>query len=59
MADQESLWRDKMNKRKRCIDRMNSFLVGIDMGEKESKACYMSTDGEIKEGFKFTMNRDG
>lgn len=38
---------------------MNSFLVGIDMGEKESKACYMSTDGEIKEGFKFTMNRDG
>ena len=31
---------------------MNSFVVGIDLGEKESNACYMSPDGEIKEGFK-------
>ena len=36
---------------------MNSFVVGIDLGEKESNACYMSPDGEIKEGFKFPMNR--
>ena len=38
---------------------MNSFVVGIDLGEKESDACYMSPDGEIKEGFKFPMNKEG
>ena len=38
---------------------MNSFVVGIDLGEKESNACYMSPDGEIKEGFKFPMNKEG
>ena len=27
---------------------MNSFVVGIDRGEKERDACYMSPDGEIK-----------
>ncbi len=48
-----------MNKGKRRIDPMNSFVVGIDLGEKESNACYMSPDGEIKEGFKFLMNREG
>ena len=48
-----------MNKGKRRIDRMNSFVVGIDLGEKESDACYMSPDGEIKEGFKFPMNKEG
>ena len=48
-----------MNKGKRRIDRMNSFVVGIDPGEKESDACYMSPDGEIKEGFKFPMNKEG
>ena len=46
-----------MDKGKKRIDRMNSFVVGIDLGEKESNACYMSPDGEIKEGFKFPMNR--
>ena len=30
---------------------MNSFFVGIDPGEKKSDACYMSPDGEIKEGY--------
>ena len=50
---------DKMNKGKRSIDRMNSFVAGIALGEKESKATYMSPDGEIKEGFKFPMNREG
>ena len=48
-----------MNKGKRRIDPMNSFVVGIDLGEKESNACYMSPDGEIKEGFKFLMNKEG
>ena len=48
-----------MNKGKRRIDRMNSFVVRIDLGEKESNACYMSPDGEIKEGFKFLMNKEG
>ena len=48
-----------MNKGKRRIDRMNSFVVGIDLGEKESNACYMSPDGEIMEGFKFPMNKEG
>ena len=48
-----------MNKGKRRIDRMNSFVVGIDLGEEESDACYMSPDGEIKEGFKFPMNKEG
>ena len=48
-----------MNDGKRSIDRMNSLVVGIDLGVKESNATYMSPDGEIKEGFKFPMNRDG
>ena len=47
-----------MNKGKRSIDRINSFVVGIDLGEKGSNATYMSPDSEIKEGFKFPMNRD-
>ena len=38
---------------------MNSFVVGIDLGEKESDACYVSPEGEIKEGFKFPMNKEG
>ena len=37
---------------------MNSFVVGIDLGEKESEATYMSPDGEIKEGFKLPKNRE-
>ena len=32
---------------------MNSFVVGIDLGEKESDGTYMSPDGEVKEGFRF------
>ena len=47
-----------MNKGKRRIDRMNSFVVGIDLGKKESEATYMSPDGEIKERFKFPMNKE-
>ena len=48
-----------MDKRKKSIDRMNSFVVGIDLGEKESFATYMAPDGDIKEQFSFSMNREG
>ena len=45
-----------MNKQKKRIDRMNSFVVGIDLGEKESSVAYMAPDGDIREEFKFFMN---
>jgi molecular chaperone DnaK (HSP70) len=48
-----------MDKGKKRIDRMNSFVVGIDLGEKESSVTYMAPDGEIKEEFKFFMNAEG
>ena len=48
-----------MNKGNRSIDRMNSIVARIDLGEKESNATYMPPDGKIKEGFKFPMNRAG
>ena len=35
---------DKVRKR---IDRMNSPVAGIDLGEKESFATYMAPDGEM------------
>jgi hypothetical protein len=38
---------------------MNSFVVGLDLGEKENHATYMSPDIEIKEGFRFLINREG
>ena len=38
---------------------MNSFVVGIDLGEMESFATYMAPDGDIKDQFKFPMNSDG
>ncbi len=34
---------------------MNSFVAGIDLGQKENNAMYMEPDGEIKEGFNFFM----
>ena len=52
-------WRDKVDKQKKRIDRMNSFVVGIDLGEKESFATYMAPDGDIKDQFKFPMTLDG
>ena len=48
-----------MDKQKRRIDRMNSPVVGIDLGEKESIVTYMAPDGDIREQFSFSMNRDG
>ena len=46
-----------MDKRKKRIDRMNSFVVGIDLGEKESSVIYMAPDGEIKEKLSFDSGR--
>ena len=37
----------KKNIDKRRIDNMNSYVVGIDLGEKESYATYMAPDGNI------------
>ncbi len=38
---------------------MNSFVAGIDPGEKESYAKYMAPDGDIREQFSFPMTLDG
>ena len=32
---------------------MNSFVVGIDIGEKESVATYKAPDGDVVEQFNF------
>ena len=40
-------------------ERMNSSVVGIDLGEKESVATYLLPDGTEKDQFTFTMNVDG
>jgi hypothetical protein len=37
---------------------MNSFIVEINLGEKENNATYMEPDGEIREGFNFFMNKE-
>ena len=37
---------------------MNSSVVGIDLGEKESVATYLLPDGTEKDQFSFTMNAD-
>ena len=38
---------------------MNSSVVGIDLGEKESIATYLLPDGTEKDQFSFTLNADG
>jgi len=47
-----------MYKEKRRIDRMNTFVVWMDLGEKESFATYMTPDGDIRDQFRFPMNSD-
>ncbi|MCL4329753.1 MAG: hypothetical protein M1533_01970 [Candidatus Thermoplasmatota archaeon] len=47
-----------MDKRTERIDHMNSFVAGIDPGEKESSATYIAPEGEIKEGFNLLMNKE-
>ncbi|MHB1492746.1 MAG: hypothetical protein ACYCR7_05090 [Thermoplasmataceae archaeon] len=41
-----------MDKQKRRIDRMNSPVAGIDLGEKESDTTYLAPDGDIREQFR-------
>lgn len=48
-----------MNKETRSVVLMNSCVVKIDKVEKESNAYCIAPDGEIKEGFKFPINRNG
>lgn len=48
-----------MYKREDRKERMNSQMVGIDLGGKESVATYMLPDSDIKEQFKFTMTDEG
>ena len=48
-----------MKKKKVNMKNMNDYAVGIDIGEKESVATYMSPSGDIIEEFTFSMNSDG
>ena len=38
---------------------MNSPVAGIDIGERESFSTYTQPDGDLREQFSFSMNRDG
>ena len=48
-----------MKRRKKNIGNMNSFVVGIDIGEEKSIATYLSPDGDVKDSFEFGMNSEG
>ena len=48
-----------MDRQKRRIDRMNSPVAGIDIGERESFSTYTQPDGDLREQFSFSMNPDG
>ena len=48
-----------MKRKKVNMENMNDYAVGIDIGEKESVATYMSPSGDIIEEFTFSMNSDG
>ena len=48
-----------MDRQKRRIDRMNSPVAGIDIGERESFATYMAPDEDLGEKFSFSMNPGG
>lgn len=54
-----AIGREKVDKQKKRIDRMNSSVVRIDLGEKESVATYMAPDRDIGERFKFQRTPDG
>ena len=49
----------KKNRKKKNDGNMNDYAVGIDIGEKESVATYMSPSGDIIEQFTFSMNSEG
>ena len=44
-----------MKRKKVNMKNMNDYAVGIDIGEKESVATYMSPSGDITEQFTFEM----
>ena len=48
-----------MKRRKVNMENMNDHAVGIDIGEKESVATYMSPSGDVIEQFAFPMNPEG
>ena len=48
-----------MKKRGNHATNMNEYVVGIDIGEKESVATYMSPSGDILDHFNFSMNDSG
>lgn len=49
----------KMNRKKKNDRNMNDYAVGIDIGEKEIVATYMSPSGDIIELFTFEMKDSG
>ncbi len=55
MTDQESLEDRNANKQRKRIDRMNSFVVDIELIDKETVSTYIALDGDVKEPFKFLM----
>ena len=48
-----------MKRKKVNMENMNDYAVGIDIGEKESVATYMSPSGDVIEQFTFPMNPEG
>jgi hypothetical protein len=48
-----------MKRRKDNRGNMNDYVVGIDIGERESVATYLSPTGDIIEQFSFEMNEGG
>ena len=48
-----------MNKGQRSVDRMKSFVVGINQEKNESNSIQMAPESAIKGSIKFLMNRDG
>ena len=43
----------KMNRKKKDKRNMNDYVVGIDIGEKESVTTYLSPSGDVLEQFSF------
>ena len=48
-----------MDKEKKRNKRMNSPVVGIDIGEGKSFATYLAPDGDVRDSFDFPMDTKG
>ncbi|MCL5785172.1 MAG: IS110 family transposase [Candidatus Thermoplasmatota archaeon] len=48
-----------MDKEKKRNKRMNSPVVGIDIGEEKSFATYLAPDGDVRDSFDFPMDMKG